>query len=165
MSNKVLLESSDGKRFEIDREVAFMSLTIKNMLEDLAGTDAPIPLPNVDGTILQHVVDYCEYHHAHPGEAEKRPEKNKVDSFCEWDTKFIAKLSEPSEKLFPLFRTILAANYLDIKTLLDILCRAVAGMIKGKTPDQICDTFSIKKDATEQEKEEVRAANKWIDEL
>ena len=34
-----------------------------------------------------------------------------------------------------------AANYLDIKGLLDILCRTVAETIRGKDPEQIRRTF------------------------
>ena len=36
---------------------------------------------------------------------------------------------------------IQAANYLDIKSLLDILCRTVAEMIKGKDPEEIRRRF------------------------
>ena len=34
----------------------------------------------------------------------------------------------------PLFELILAANYLNIQSLLDVTCKAVAKMIKGKKP-------------------------------
>ena len=36
-----------------------------------------------------------------------------------------------------LFELILAANFMDIKPLLDLACAKVASMIKGKTPEDI----------------------------
>ena len=44
-----------------------------------------------------------------------------------------------------------AANYLDIKGLLDVTCKTVANNIKGKTPEQIQCMFIIKNDSTSQE--------------
>ena len=55
-----------------------------------------------------------------------------------------------------LFDLILAANYLDIKGLLDVTCKAVAEMIKGKSPDDIRKHFNIKNDFTNEEGEQVR---------
>lgn len=53
-----------------------------------------------------------------------------------------------------LFR-VQAANYLDIKGLLDVTCKTVANMIKGKTPEEIRKTFNIKNDFTEEEEAQV----------
>lgn len=54
-----------------------------------------------------------------------------------------------------------AANYLNIKSLLDLTCQTVADMIKGKTPEEIRKTFNIKNDFTPEEEEEVRRENQW----
>lgn len=51
--------------------------------------------------------------------------------------------------------TLQAANYLDIKGLLDVTCKTVANMIKGKTPEEIRKTFNIKNDFTEEEEAQV----------
>jgi S-phase kinase-associated protein 1 len=63
-----------------------------------------------------------------------------------------------------LFELILAANYMDIKPLLDLTCATVASMIKGKTPEDIRATFNIKNDFTPEEEAQVRAENKWCEE-
>jgi len=63
-----------------------------------------------------------------------------------------------------LFELILAANYLDIKPLLDLTCATVASMIKGKSPEDIRATFNIKNDFSPEEEAQVRDENKWCEE-
>ena len=43
--------------------------------------------------------------------------------------------------------------------LLDVTCKTVANMIKGKTPEEIRKTFNIKNDFTPSEEEQVRSLN------
>lgn len=56
-----------------------------------------------------------------------------------------------------------AANYLDIKALLDVGCKTVANMIKGKSPDEIRKTFNIQNDFTSEEEEQIRRENEWAE--
>ena len=63
-----------------------------------------------------------------------------------------------------LFQLILAANYMDIKSLLDLTCAKVASMLKGKTPEEIQKTFNIVNDFTPEEEAQVREENKWCEE-
>ena len=62
-----------------------------------------------------------------------------------------------------LYELILAANYLDIRGLLDVACKTVANMIKGKSPEEIRKTFNIENDFTAEEEEQLRKENEWSD--
>tara|TARA_R110002050_G_scaffold205573_1_gene341331 strand:+ start:4960 stop:5154 length:195 start_codon:yes stop_codon:yes gene_type:complete len=63
-----------------------------------------------------------------------------------------------------LFELIITANFLDIKPLLDLTCKTVANMIKGKTTEEIRKQFNIKNDFTPEEEEQVRKENAWCEE-
>eukprot|EP01023_Acetabularia_acetabulum_P010924 TRINITY_DN14988_c0_g1_i2.p3 TRINITY_DN14988_c0_g1~~TRINITY_DN14988_c0_g1_i2.p3 ORF type:complete len:197 (-),score=48.79 TRINITY_DN14988_c0_g1_i2:165-755(-) len=159
--NKVTLMSSDGQLIEVDREIAEQSVTIKHMLDDIGEEELEggIPLPNVTLNILNKVVEYCTYHKDNPVAASADDNNSKrTDDIEPWDEEF-CKVEQAV-----LFELILAANYLDIKPLLDLTCKTVANMIKGKTPEQIRQTFNIKNDFTPEEEEQVRKENEWCEE-
>ncbi|KAL7751910.1 hypothetical protein RI367_002432 [Sorochytrium milnesiophthora] len=176
----VVLTSSDGVAFTVDRAIAERSVLLKNMLDDIgAGNDdgaegaadeaaenqTPIPIPNVLSRVLKKVIDYCEHHKADPLPTAEEPDgynlddraRNRSDDIEEWDAEFINVEQEL------LFEIILAANYLDIKPLLDLGCKTVANMIKGKTPEEIRKTFNIDNDFTPEEEEQIRKENEWAE--
>uniref|UniRef100_A0A453DQ95 SKP1 component dimerisation domain-containing protein n=1 Tax=Aegilops tauschii subsp. strangulata TaxID=200361 RepID=A0A453DQ95_AEGTS len=66
-----------------------------------------------------------------------------------------------SAACYHTYVTIVAANYLNIKGLLDLTCQKVADMMKGRTVEEISKTFDIKNDFTKEEEEEVRKENQW----
>jgi S-phase kinase-associated protein 1 len=57
-----------------------------------------------------------------------------------------------------------AANYMDIKPLLDLTCAKVASYMKGKSAEEIRKRFNIENDLTKEEEEAIRAENKWAEE-
>ncbi|KAK7854497.1 skp1-like protein 4 [Quercus suber] len=151
---KVTLKSSDGEIFEVEETVAMESQTIKGLIEDDCADNA-IPLPNVTGHILSLVIQYCKEHtSSSDSNSSKSNEKLKA-----WDTQFI------NVDLNVLFDLIMAANYLNVKGLLDLTCQTVADMIKEKTPEQIRAMFNIVNDFTPEEEEEVRRENAWAFEI
>jgi len=95
---------------------------------------------------------FCDL--ADKAEQESLPEDEKNV----WDKDFV-KVDDET-----LFNLILAANYLDIKSLLDLTCKTVADEIKGKTPEEIRIRFNIKNDFTPEEEEEVKRENAWCEE-
>ena len=138
-STSVKLKSKQEEVFEVEKEVACRSVTVKNMVDDTETLNAPVPLPMVDSKILIKVIEYCKYHHKAESESLPEDEKNV------WDKDFV-KVDDET-----LFNLILAANYLDIKSLLDLTCKTVADEIKGKTPEEIRVRFNIKNDFTPEE--------------
>merc|ERR1712064_155355 len=151
---QIKLQSSDGEVFPVDVEIARQSVTIKTMLEDLGmeeEEDEVVPLPNVNAAILKKVIQWSTYHKDDPPPPEDDENKEKrTDDISSWDADFL-KVDQGT-----LFELILAANYLDIKGLLDVTCKTVANMIKGKTPEDIRKTFNIKNDFTPSEEEQVK---------
>jgi len=154
----VRLQSSDDQVFTIQKDIIQKSILIKNIIEDIGELDAPIPLPNVTGTILHKVIDYLIHHKDDPPQPpEDETKEKRTDDIDEWDSEF-CKVDQGT-----LFELILAANYLDIKPLLDLACKMVANMIKGKTSEEIRKTFNIKNDFTPEEEEIVRKENEWCE--
>ncbi|CAG8523803.1 12349_t:CDS:2 [Ambispora leptoticha] len=156
---KVTLKSRDEKVYKVDVAVASRSILLKNMIEDVGESDQAIPLPNVDEKVLKKVLEWCEHHINDPlptsdEESQRRHNHAEID---DWDQKFL----NVEQDL--LFEIILAANYLDIKPLLDVGCKTVANMIKGKTPDEIRKMFNIVNDFTKEEEEQIRKENEWAE--
>ncbi|KAK1554959.1 hypothetical protein Q3G72_019641 [Acer saccharum] len=118
---KITLKSSNGEAFEVDEAVVLQSQTINDMIE------VGIPLPSVSSKILSKVIEYCKKHGESP----------KSDDLKAWDSEFI------KVDLDTLYDLILAANYLKIRSLLDLTCFTVVDMTKGKTKEEILKMFNM----------------------
>ena len=104
--------------------------------------------------ILKKVLDYLKKHHEFDVAMASDDEKHA------FDREFIRVEDEV------LFNIILAANFLDIKDLLDLSCKTVADYIKEcPTPQAIRDRFKIQNDFSPEEEEEVRRENDWCNEI
>jgi len=159
---KVNLVSADGETFEVTIKSAEMSELVKPMVaeDEDEETEQEIPLPNVKSTVLAKVVEFCNYHVTNgPMKEIEKPLKsaNMAEVVGEWDANFVDIEQEM------LFELILAANYMDIESLLDLTCAKVASVIKGKTPEEIRNTFNIVNDFTPEEEAQIREENKWCE--
>ncbi|CAP24597.1 Protein CBR-SKR-1 [Caenorhabditis briggsae] len=161
----IKISSSDNETFTVPREVIRLSTTINTLLQDLGlddddsnGVTDPIPVQNVSSPILKKVISWCQYHYQDTAPADDQDNREKrTDDIASWDVEFL-KVDQGT-----LFELILAANYLDIKGLLDVTCKTVANMIKGKSPEEIRRTFNIKNDFTPEEEEQIRKENAWCE--
>ncbi|GBB93636.1 hypothetical protein RclHR1_02200017 [Rhizophagus clarus] len=155
---KVTLKSVDEVEFKVEIPVASRSILIKNMIEDIGEQDQCIPLPNVNEKVLKKVLEWCQHHVNDPqltnDDDDSRRRNTEID---DWDQMFL----NVEQDL--LFEIILAANYLDIKPLLDVGCKTVANMIKGKSTEEIRSMFNIVNDFTPEEEEQIRKENEWAE--
>jgi S-phase kinase-associated protein 1 len=136
-SKKINLISSDGDVFEVDYDVALMSKTVEEAIETIpTGDTNSISLSLVRSEILNKVIEYCKKHNS--------AQMLDVD-LNDWDVEFA------SVDYTTLFDLILSANYMNINSLLDLVCGKIADMIKGKTQDEIAKLFDIKDISTYEE--------------
>lgn len=165
---KCVLVSRDGARFSLLQSTASLSVLVKEMIDgeddDEEDEEKEVPLPNVSADVLAKVVEFLEYHKTDPMETIIKPLKScKMEEVVgEWYAKFSDIPVDTNQEL--IYDMIRAANYMDIKPLLDLMCAKVASMIKGKTPEEIRETFNITKDFTEKEEEDLKQANRWAEE-
>ena len=159
----IKIQSNEGEVFTVETEIAKKSGTIRNMLEDLgmeedADNEEAVPLPNVSTNILKKVIQWSTHHKDEPTPVDDENSQKRTDDISSWDLDFL-KVDQGT-----LFELILAANYLDVKDLLNAGCKTVANMIKGKSPEEIRKTFNIKNDFTPEEEEQIRKENEWCEE-
>lgn len=96
-----------------------------------------LPIPGTTDDILELVVKYMKEHKGVEPPIIEKPLKSKVmKDVCphKWDADFIDKIGETRQKLYDL---ILAANYMDIKSLLHLGVAKVASLIKGQPLEKI----------------------------
>ena len=131
------LVTLDNQEFLVDQCVINQSKLLKNMLEDVGSTNDPIPITNIKSNILGLVIDYAN-HHKNESIPTTEEEERAVNP-DEWDTKFLSEMSKET-----LCDLIMAANFLDMKKLLNLGCKTVADMIKYKSVKEIEDLFGCK---------------------
>ena len=131
---KVKVITEEGTEVEIDTKIAEMSKLIKEILDGKDDDDdESIPIPNVKEATLTKVVEFCQHHLEDPLPEIEKPLKtnNLSDVVPEFYGNYI------DIEVEPLYELILAANYLDIRDLLELSCAKVASLMRGKTIPEI----------------------------
>jgi len=134
MSETVTLRSSDDVTISVTAKAVKLSVTIKELLEDLEGSVATEVPVKVKSETLKKVVEWME--HSKDKFADEQPVQNEEDrklpELDDWDNQFCDALDDDAK-----VDMILAANLLDIKPLLDIVCISVANLVKGQSPEEL----------------------------
>jgi S-phase kinase-associated protein 1 len=120
--------------------------------------------------VLRKALAWCSQHKNDPAptQFDDADPRKKTTDIEEWDQQFMQ---------VDHHEVILAANYMDIKELLDVGCTTVTNTIKGKPPEEIRKTFNIQNDFileirktfniqndfTPEEDNQIRRENEWVD--
>jgi S-phase kinase-associated protein 1 len=162
--------SKEGEAFPVSIAVAKMSnLVVDTLGEDEEDNDdddnsshevKDIPLPNVTAVVLQKVIDYCQhYRQVEEMIPIQTPLKSsKLEDLVQpWYSDFV-KVDKNM-----LFDLVAAANFMDIKPLLDLTCLAVSILIKGKSATELREMFNISHELTPEEKAHAQRENAWAE--
>jgi S-phase kinase-associated protein 1 len=144
----ITVRSRDGEAFTRSRDFWKASSTLTGILQDTDETT--LDLPETNKAVLALVVSYLENYM-----------KNGVENKPFLDEFSTELKKKPNGKDMQVFAVILAANFLDIKSLHEFACKTVAGMMAGKTAEENRQQFNIKNDFTPEEEAQVRRENEW----
>ncbi|KAL1532157.1 SKP1-like protein 4 [Salvia divinorum] len=145
MAKTVILVSSDGEWFEIPESVAAQSTVIRNVIEDVGGRD-PIPLFNVTARVLVKVIAYLKNHGGSGSDDEKKKNDDEL-------------VSVPVRELL---ECMMAANYLNIESLVDLASRKVADSLQAcNSVAEMRGMLGMANDYSPEEEAWVMSQNQW----
>jgi S-phase kinase-associated protein 1 len=118
-----------------------------------------IPLPNVSANVLQKVIEFCKHYQEEAMTSIQTPLKSSKleDLVQQWYADFV-KIEKNM-----LFDLVAAANFMDIKPLLDLTCLAVSILIKGKSAAELREMFNISSDFSPEEDAQIKKENGWVE--
>ena len=141
----IKVKSSDGKVIELSTKAASKSKLLSGVIQDYP-EDSEFPLNKINGETLEKVKEYLvHYQDSEPKQIEKPLPRDFKDCVDEWDYKFIG------DDNAQILAIISAANFMDIKPLLELAAAKVATLIRGTTTESIRKDFEIKDFSKEEE--------------
>ena len=151
MQKTLTLTSSDGIKVTIDSKSAEKSGLLRGLIMDYS-EDCDIPVPSITGEVLKKVIEWLIHWKDEEPKAIAKPlpSANLKDVTEEWNADFINVTELPTN-----YDIINAANYMDIKPLLELSCARVASLMKNKTVEQIREFFNIPIDMTEEDQKKM----------
>ncbi|AES66336.1 SKP1-like protein 14 [Medicago truncatula] len=121
----ISLITSDNVVFKVKPSIAKEMATVQSFVDESDGKITTVPLHNVTSSELPLIIEYCEKNVA--GEINKA-----------FEAEFVKNLD--NEEVKDLF---LAANYLDMKKLLDFTSQVIADRIANKSVEYVRKYFGV----------------------
>ncbi|CAJ0934606.1 unnamed protein product, partial [Mesorhabditis belari] len=143
------LTSRDGSLFYVSAKAAKLSGLIRRFVEiyDLNDEQAifmmePIHLPNVNYRVLTMIIHWTESHKNCPKWIEEKWWLNKKKPLLNsWESGFFKEM--PNDFLYKLF---VAADYMDVKCLLDACAEKIADQGRGKNEEEMRQVWGLPND-------------------
>jgi hypothetical protein len=131
-----LVATVDEFTATVDKSCAVISALVKEAMDKDSSMDS-LDLA-VNKTSLQSIVEFMEYHKGKEPKNPEKPLKSAVMAeVCEdkWDADFIDTLTE--KKLQNVYDLVLAANYMNIPSLLHLASAKIASLVRDQPMDKI----------------------------
>ena len=135
-----LTETENSPTMMVSVECLKKSENLKAMLEEDLEEDleSPLMLPNIKSKeVWQKVYEYMEYMCKSDYPTAERT--GHIKEFTDYEKKYLESMGD--HKM--LKDVILTANFLDIRALVELGCKQIAEMLKGKTPDEVRSMFGL----------------------
>ncbi|KAH8379996.1 hypothetical protein KR009_008419 [Drosophila setifemur] len=136
--NFVRLQTSDGVVYTVELRLVLQMGTIRDMLKvECCPSSDTIPLANIESGTMELVIKWCELFN-NAGEDQEKNDPSLIFREMLWD-------NEASDE--DIFRLLMAANYLNLESLIDVATHYIASIINGcQSAKEIRIRFGIKND-------------------
>ena len=150
----------DNYEIELTKKAAMRSELLKGLINDYPD-ETIFNIDQVNKEALDKIKEYLQhYQDTEPKEIQRPlPSSDFKECVDEWDNKFICN----EDNIEVLENLILAANYMDIKPLLNLLSAKIALKIKGINTSTIRKVFEIS-NLNKKEKEQLLGDKKYLEE-
>ncbi|KQK06318.1 hypothetical protein BRADI_2g25690v3 [Brachypodium distachyon] len=156
----VTLISKGGRNFKMPEAVALVSSRscreALDYIEYRGNNTMMIKLLDIDPKPVSMLVNFCNHMAA---AATSAASDDAAQRMREWEERFLG--DDVDQAL--LYDLLSAAISIQADGLIDLVCKRVAHMIKGKTPQEIRTILGIQDDLTPDQRDEIRTDNSWID--
>ena len=125
--------SKEGVNIKTDAKFAKISLHLKDMFEDREeGFKEDVPLPTIGADLIKIILEYCEHfnYEREPNIPHPLPSNNLRDVVDPWEADFIGRFDIEGKLVL-----LKAVNYLNIPSIFELCCAAIAVEFRGKNFD------------------------------
>ena len=171
-TNMIVLKCMDDQQFTISANIMRISSLINTFHdpEDTVIDTVQVPIPNVMGEVMVHIIYFCTQYNVEPiltipkplPKGIKRLDALIASDKCRIIPDWAVRFGDMPEG-FQVFNDIMhAAYYLDIQPLIDFGAAVIAMYLRTHNLDEIRTTLHMVDDLTPERKQEIITRNTWL---